>query len=384
MKLNDFNPVRLKSARLYRGKIVDILAKETNINKKDIIAFEESKYLPKLENASKLADALDFPIEYFYQKDNMKVLVDSAHFAVPGSIPRVEEVAFREMLIMTHKICKFIDEYVTLPKLNLPKEVGRNIDAEILANALREYWNLGDKPIDDLQSIMEENGIIISTINKGKKGTTPFTQKQSIDDELRYFVCIGDDLDSLPRRNFDLAYELGYIVGNMLNIPVKAFSKDEFACALLIPKESFIKDLENPCDINSYIGLKKKYNAPITALLFRANTLGVLGYKAYNNMGSQMQKLGWLNKEPLDNEIKAQMPKLLTGTVRALIDKDILTKGNISQRLSSMNIDIKEEDINILLGLQKPKVIETNMNTSFNKDKVQNKKASKNNKKRKK
>lgn len=360
MKLTDFNPVRLKSARLYRGKVVDILAKETNINKKDILAFEESKYLPVLENAQKLADGLDFPLEYFFQKDKMKVVVDGAHFAVPGSIPRVEEVAYREQLIMTHKICKFIEEFTELPKLNLPTEAGKNVDADGLAKIVRDHWNLGEATIDDLQSIMEENGIIISTINKGKKGATPFTQKQSIDNDLRYFVCLGDDLDCIPRRNFDLAYELGYIVGNALNIPVKAFSKDEFACALLMPKERFFEDLKTPNDINSYVDLKKKYKAPMTALLFRANMLGELGYKAYNNMGAEMQRLGWLDKEPLDNEMKANMPKVLTSAVYSLVDKDIVEKGNVSQRLSAMDIEIYEEDLNILLGLKMPKMVVTN------------------------
>ena len=43
MKKDVFNGKRLKIARVYRGKSVDILAKETNINKKDILAFEDNK-----------------------------------------------------------------------------------------------------------------------------------------------------------------------------------------------------------------------------------------------------------------------------------------------------------------------------------------------------
>lgn len=383
MKLNDFNPVRLKSARLYRAMVIDDLAKKTNINKKDILAFEESKYLPTLENATKLAKGLDFPLEYFFQRDNMKVLVDGAHFAVPGSMLRVDEVAFREMLVMTHKLCKFIEEFTELPKLNLPTEAKRNIDVEDLATLVREHFNLGNGPIEDLQTAMEENGIIISTINKNRQGSTPFTQKQSIDNELRYFVCIGDDLDCTPRRNFDLAYELGYIVGNYLDIPAKAFSKDEFACALLMPKESFINDLKNPTDINSYVELKKKYKAPLTALLFRANALGILGYKPYNNMGSQMQSLGWLDKEPLDNEMKANMPKLLNSTTRSLIDKGVFYKGDIAQRLTSMDIDMNEEDINILLGITMPKAVVAITNAQNNRSKSSNNQGAKKKKKKK-
>ena len=51
MKKEIFNGAKLKVARIYRGKTVDQLAKEVNINKKDIIAFEENKYKPTPENA---------------------------------------------------------------------------------------------------------------------------------------------------------------------------------------------------------------------------------------------------------------------------------------------------------------------------------------------
>lgn len=355
MKINEFNPVRLKSARLYRGKIVDVLAKETEVNKKDILAFEESKYLPKLENAQKLANALDFPIEYFYQKDHMKVLIENVHYAVPGSIPRVDEVAYREQLIMTHKICTFIETHISLPALNLPIQASRSGEVERLAEEVREHWNIDTDAIENLGSIMEENGIIISDINVDKKGVGPFTQKQSINGKLRYFVSLGDDGQSAPRRNFDLAYELGYIVGNMLNIPAKKFSKDEFACALLLPKEAFLYDLKNPNDINSYVALKKKYCVPMVALLFRAHQLGVLGYKPYNNMGREMEKLGWTKNEPLDDTMKAKRPTLLASAIDELVEKEIVTRGDIAQRLSTADIDLNESEINRLLGLKSVK-----------------------------
>ena len=51
MKKELFNGKRLKVARIYRGKTIDQVSKETNINKKDILAFEENKYKPTVENA---------------------------------------------------------------------------------------------------------------------------------------------------------------------------------------------------------------------------------------------------------------------------------------------------------------------------------------------
>jgi DNA-binding XRE family transcriptional regulator len=60
-----FNGKRLKAARTYRGKTIDVLAKEANINKKDILAFEEDKYKPVVENELKISNTLNFPREYF-------------------------------------------------------------------------------------------------------------------------------------------------------------------------------------------------------------------------------------------------------------------------------------------------------------------------------
>ena len=65
---------------MYRGKTIDVLAKETNINKKDIIAFEEEKYKPTLENEMKLSNALGFPKEFFKYADNIKMTIDSSFF----------------------------------------------------------------------------------------------------------------------------------------------------------------------------------------------------------------------------------------------------------------------------------------------------------------
>lgn len=351
MKNTDFNPIRLKTSRLYRAKTIDQLAKETNINKKDIFAFEESKYLPTPENAMKMSKTLKFPLEYFYQKDNMKVLVENTHFAVPGSIPRVEEVAYRERLVMTQKIYSLMEKYVSLPKLNLPEKINKNVSIEDLANQVRRYWGLNDESIDNLADIMEKNGIIISEINSGKRGSASFTQKQIIDGELRYTVALGDDDKSSPKRNYDLAYELGYIISNKLGIPTKKFSKDEFACAFLLPKENFSIDLKNPEDLNSYIELKRTWIVPISIMIFRAHQLEILSYKKYNNLAREMEKQGWLRQEPLEGSMEAENPKLLRNIPNKLKDSNLMNS-DIVELLSNFGISLNKEDIDTLLGLK--------------------------------
>ena len=125
MKKDVFNGKRLKIARVYRGKSVDILAKETNINKKDILAFEDNKYKPTLENALKLSNILHFPREYFYDNENIKVLVEDSHFNPNSTLPRMEEISYKEKLIMLRKLFLFFEDYIGFPQLDLPNNLHR-------------------------------------------------------------------------------------------------------------------------------------------------------------------------------------------------------------------------------------------------------------------
>lgn len=352
MKKEIFNGAKLKVARIYRGKTVDQLAKEVNINKKDIIAFEENKYRPTPENTMKLSNNLQFPREYFFKNENIKVTVEGSHFNPQSTIPRNEEISYREKLIMTHKIYTFMQGYIKFPELNLPGNLNRNDDIEEMATKTRRYWGLGDGAIGNMVSLLEGNGILLSGINIDRKGASPYTQKQSLNKESLYVIALGNDKKSATIRNYDLAYELAYIISNELNIPSKKFNADEFACAFLLPKDAFLEDLSNPNELDFYIEMKTKWLVPISIMIFRAYTLGAINYKKYNFLMNEMNKKGWLKKEPLDDNIKGVSPQALKTAVELLFENNIMSKNTLMDNLANFGINMNPEDIEILIGLK--------------------------------
>lgn len=352
MKKEIFNGAKLKVARIYRGKTVDQLAKEVNINKKDIIAFEENKYKPTPENTMKLSNNLQFPREYFFKNENIKVTVEGSHFNPQSTIPRNEEISYREKLIMTHKIYTFMQGYIKFPELNLPDNLNRNDDIEEMATKTRRYWGLGDGAIGNMVSLLESNGVLLSGINIDRKGASPYTQKQSLNKESLYVIALGNDKKSATIRNYDLAYELAYIISNELNIPSKKFNADEFACAFLLPKDAFLDDLSNPNELDFYIEMKTKWLVPISIMIFRAYTLGVINYKKYNFLMNEMNKKGWLKKEPLDDNIKGVSPQALKTAVELLFENNIMSKNTLMDNLANFGINMNPEDIEILIGLK--------------------------------
>ncbi|MEG1311016.1 MAG: XRE family transcriptional regulator [Romboutsia sp.] len=367
-----FNGRRLKSARMFRGKTIDQLAQDAQINKKDIIAFEEEKYKPVVENIIKLSNTLKFPREYFFENDEIRVLIENTHIRPESPIPRVEEISYKEKLVMTHRIIGFIEGYIKFPEVNLPDSISKYDDMDELATKVRRAWGLDDGPIGNMTSLMESNGIAISGMNVDKKGAMAFTQKQRIEKNSRYIVSIGNDKKSAPIRNYDLAYELAYIIATETGIPSKKFSKDEFACAFLLPKETFFEDLENADELETYVELKKKWIAPISAMILRAYQMGEINYKKYMYLMKQMETKGWLKKEPLQDNIKSTSPTLLKKSVQLLLDNNIMTNTGFVENLADAGIILHSEDIELLLGLKNgllsPKNTKVNKNniTSVN------------------
>lgn len=347
-----FNGKKLKNARVYRAKTVDLLAKETKINKKDIMAFESDKYKPTLENEMKLANSLNFPRDYFSERDAANVVVENTHIRTESTLPRVDDIAFKEKLVMTHRLLNFIQGYIKFPEMNLPNNLNRNDDIEVLAENVRNYFGLGDGPIGNMVSLLEANGIFISATNIDKKGALAFSQKQTIDKDSRYFISLGNDRKSAPIRNYDLAYELAYIIATETNIQSKKFSKDEFACAFLMPKESFIVDLEKAHELEDYLELKKKWIVPVWAMILRGYQLGKVSYKKYMYLMNEMDKKGWSKKEPLDDNIKSTHPILLKKAFDMIIEGKIMNEGLFMNNLSNYGLSIYPQDVEELLGLK--------------------------------
>jgi Zn-dependent peptidase ImmA (M78 family)/transcriptional regulator with XRE-family HTH domain len=347
-----FSGKKLKAARMYRGKTIEQLAQESNINKKDVLAFEEDKYKPVVENEMKLSNTLKFPREYFFENDNIKVIVESTHIRPESPIPRVEEISYKEKLVMTHKLISFIEGYIRFPEMNIPDDLSKYDDMEELATKVRRFWELGDGPIGNMVSLLEANGISISAMNVDKKGALSFTQKQSIERNPRYLISLGNDRKSATIRNYDLAYELAYIVSVEAGISSKKFSKDEFACAFLLPKEAFFVDLANVNEIQDYVELKKKWIVPISAMVLRSYQIGVINYKKYMYLIKEMEKQGWLKKEPLDDNIKCPNPALLKKSVEMIIDNKIMTGTGLVENLADSGLSLYADDIELLLGLK--------------------------------
>lgn len=274
-----------------------------------------------------------------------------------------DEYRQKERVKLVGKLYNFLNEYIEFPKLNIPK-FDEDMSIEEKAIKLREYWELGEEPIKDIIYVLEKNGIIVTSMRMDSNEVDAFTQQQIINGNQYFIIVLGNDKGSSVRRQFSAAHELAHIIihdgfmnlDELTNEEIRNMENEAhtFAAAFLLPKNAFIKDIcAYPTNLDYYKQLKKKWRTSISAILVRANHLGVLNYNSYQNMMKKMSRLGWRKNEPLDDTLIINKPTLLKRSVSILLDNDIFSEEELLRELSNRDLTLPAEEIENLLGLDK-------------------------------
>lgn len=364
--LKSFNGKRLKTARTLKGMSISELAEALDLQRQTISMYENGKISnPDFPKILKMSQLLNFPIDFFLDSDTELVnLAPTTYFRSLLTTNKKYRYEQEIKISFVSTIYAYLSEYITFPQVNLP-DVSNRDGIEDVAMKLRECWNLGYGPIDNLIFHAEQNGIILTSFQTTTNDIDAFSQKISIINEERYIVALSNNKNTAARFHFDVAHELGHIMlhdweDDIENISATEFRDKEqqandFASAFLLPKETFIKEVGTYADeLNYYIELKKKWKVSVAAMIRRAKNLGLISYDKYQWLMRQMQKMGIRKCEPLDDVLVTAQPSLLKTAVEMLINDNVLTANEIIQELSDeYNLSLYSDEIENLLGLNK-------------------------------
>ena len=360
MKL--FNGNRLKSARQYRELTVEELAQKINVSKQTISQYETGK----IENVPfdkilSISNVLNFPYKYFAQENRLKLQTGATYFRSLMKTSKKYRLAQEIKMEHIAAIYSFLNEYVTFPELNLPDLSEETLSPTEVAKVLREYWKLGDKPIENLMSTVEQNGIV-TTFATDTDDIDAFSQYVDVNGTDVYLIALSSNKESASRINFDIAHELGHILLHewsedeevLTREEFKAKEKNEFAAAFLMPETSFAADVElDPQNLDYYKQIKRKWKVSIAAMLYRSCDLGIITQGQYQYMMRIMQNKGWRKSEPLDNTMKAAKPALFSDAVDLLLDNKVFTQKEFVDELSEMGLAMNPSELEVLLNLSK-------------------------------
>lgn len=364
-----FNGNRLQEARKFNGLTVTELAKTLNVTKQTISQYENNKITPPFENIVKISSELKFPSEYFFQDDSSDVHPGTTYFR---SLMKTKKKYRTEQVVKINNIAKiyndFLKNYVEFPSLNLPfnKEFQTPIDA---ARFLRNYWSLGNEPVENMTRLLEENGIIITEYNTKTDDIDAFSQFEKTNDEDFFIIAVSKNKKSGVRRRFDLAHELGHILLHDWSEDIEAVTRsefkekekeaNEFASTFLLPEEGFKSELSfNPTDLDYYVFLKRKWKVSVSCMIMRARKFNLINNNQYQYLFRKMSAKGWRKKEPLDNIIDIEEPTLFKDSVDLLFSDAELNSEKFMKLLSeeaslAMESHIVEKLLNLPDGFLK-------------------------------
>lgn len=375
------NGNHIKSARLFRGLSLSDLSNKTGITKQALSLYENETIRPEISKLVAIAQALDFPIEYFMSLDNFQVKTESTYFRSLLSTPKIARTAQSVRVEFIAKIYEILIDYVDFPDRNFPDIAfsGRNAfsecadeeetsEIESIATQCRKFWGLGFGPIVNLQKTVESNGIIITSLFTDKDEIDAFSQRTIINGNSVYIIVLNSTKNNV-RTRFDIAHELGHIFLHPWSENIEELSRQEFkeresqankfAGAFLLPRESFGNDVSHyPTKLEYYLHLKEKWNVSIQAMIYRAHQLKIISTTQYQYLMRQISKRGWRSCEPYDRPFNIEKT-LLQEAIELLFSSGEMKPYDLMTALKSKGLYMRHEDVEDLLSIERDSLKET-------------------------
>lgn len=373
--MNNFNGERLKLARIYRNMTASELAEKIGVSRQAVLQYEKNESNPKLETEFSIITTLHFPRDFFYMDNLSNIPINNTFFRALSSTKKIDLQTQEEKTRFIVYIYEFLNNYFNYPELDLPEididiDLNKKENIEDIAIKVRNYWGLGNQPVENMVNLLENKGVIVSTLNVGKKTIDAFTQVHRINNKEKYCVVLSNDKQSVARRNFDSAHELGHIILHKNIEKLEELSSEEqkkledqansFAAAFLLPKNQFFNELKDPLNLEFYKELKKKWKVSIAAMVMRARQLERINNSQYIELVKSMNYRKWRTREPLDNQWKLQETILFKKSIDMLKNSNILSGSQIVYEISKYGIPMYSEDIEELLDLEKGSLSDEN------------------------
>lgn len=372
-----FNGERLKEALQFREKTMTMLAEETGIRKQSLSLYANGGNVPPYENVKKIADSLNFPVDFFMTKDLCTTITGNIYFRSQASATKKSRNAQKIKLEYVAKMYEVLLDYINFPEVNLPEDIDINlpedsfeadsetvlIEIEKLAAQVRAYWKLGDGPIENLQYVLESNGIIVTGFRDVNSAIDAFSQQIKVNKKTVYIVALATGMKPIERLRFDMAHELGHILMHSWEADNDCITRDEFnarekqanmfASAFLLPKDSFVRTVAAyPTNIDYYKFLKKKWKVSMQAMMYQARQLNVISANQFQYMMRIVSKNGWRTKEPGD--VPGQIGEtIFQGAIDLLFDGGYMTVDELLRDFASYGIILSQKDLENFMCLRK-------------------------------
>lgn len=342
--LGNFNAIRLEIAMKRRQLTGKQLSVKSDITPATVSRLLKDHHQPEIETAQAIADALHYPLEFFFQDSVEVISRENVSFR---SLARMK-AAERDSAIAAGSIGLIVSDWVdrtfNLPAANVPDL--RELSPANAAKALRDQWCLGEKPVKSMIRLLEHNGVRVFSLAENTVNVDAFSFWHG----HRPYTFLNN-IKTAEHSNFDMAHELGHLVlhqhAKVNESKESEREANEFAAELLMPKTDVLAKAPRFVTSETIIKSKGRWKVSALALAGRLKSVGRLTDWQYRSICIDLTKRGYRKSEPIGIERESSV--IWTKVFQQLWASKI-TKESIA---SELHIPLAELD-SIVFGLERP------------------------------
>lgn len=367
MKLQDNKiiPYRIRQGRISREMSIIDLADNIGVTRQLISQYELGRKIPSADTFYKICNVLKLPKSFFYKESEVEVLSTTLSSYRSSSTTRKKyKNGSEQRMYWALEIYNYLLEYIDFPEVNIPselmkeKEIYSTDEIEEITISLREAWNLGSAPIENLISLLHLSGVLIACQDIKDNSIEAFSRW--IGDVP--IIVINRNWENPCRLRFTIAHELGHLIlHSYTDDPDNKISKERlkemekeahrFASAFLLPEASFVDDVFSASP-ESLLHLKPKWKVSVQAMLHRCLDLGIITENQHTYGCKIISKKGWRHQEPYDFDIAQESPYMLKQAIELLLNEKVVNKAFLAKNICLFPEEI-EELCNLPSGLLK-------------------------------
>jgi Zn-dependent peptidase ImmA (M78 family)/DNA-binding XRE family transcriptional regulator len=292
----DFEATRLSLALRRRGMTQRELAEVCEVTSQYISNIENGREFPSLDLVIRMAEALRFPVDFFYGDTVELLSLEQISFrARHGTPSKVRDFGLGTADLASGVIGPDLENRFHLPSLDLP-DLSRH-SPETAAALMRNHWRLGNEPVQNVVHLLESRGVLVFWLHHDNQAL----DAASFWRNDRPYVLLNSLKLSGDRARFDAAHELGHLLlhREMSLFRTKEIEReaDKFASAFLLPAPRFSEECPRTLDLVALYRLKPRWKVSVAAMLMRAMELSIYSdwqvraaYKKLNARGELRQE----------------------------------------------------------------------------------------------
>jgi Zn-dependent peptidase ImmA (M78 family)/DNA-binding XRE family transcriptional regulator len=289
---------RIKMARRAAGLSQQTLGDRTGVSKMSISKYERGEMTPGSDMLVRVADATGMRVDYFLRPVAFSLSAPCyrSRASLSAKSKGMVEETVREWLDRSIEVDHLLDAAVPFSLEGIGRAVRSLDDVERVAAELRAAWNLGDDPIPNVVSVLEDRGVKIGVVD----GQSAFDALTFWVDGTWPAIAVKSSVPG-DRQRFSICHEIGHIVMRVDTALDAEKAAQRFAGAFLVPAHVVRRELgehRHTLDPRELYELKHEYGMSMSAWVHRATDLGVIEAAAASRLYRTFGRNGWLKNEP--------------------------------------------------------------------------------------